>query len=427
VTSGRGGTWTAEITEAGREYLVDVDGPNPPVARQANVSVTTQLVANVIAAGGALRVPRKRWDEPGAVNYEHRARLAQRYGRVPAGKRLTISFVSRDEVELELVDAPGDAGGRVELVPITVPERVGRYHETARLFRDQTERHEVSRALLARATRVVHAIAKEAERRGWSVHVSPESKNGYGRSSWTGTKDSHIQLTAGGCSFRLRIQEEGVRTRGAWEEELRRYRDVSSSWSLYRDRELPTGPYDADATGRLKIELHSSRSWLFSGRQSRWADRNAWTLEERLPHLFREIEERVVEAAYAAEQERIEAERAAEVARRTAEERERMWHVLMRQAEEQLVESNRAVQLFEQSDLWHRAAALRRYCDAMETAHGAHPDTAEWLEWARTYIQQLDPLSDAPVMPTHPVVTPETLQPHLPDGWSARGPELRRT
>jgi hypothetical protein len=126
---------------------------------------------------------------------------------------------------------------------------------------------------------------------------------------------------------------------------VRRYRHVSSDWSHNRDRELPSGSYDADATGRLRVELHSSQSWLFLGRQSRWADRNAWTLEERLPHLFREIEERVVEAAAAAEQERIAAERAAEVARLAAEERERMWHVLMRQAEEQLIESNGALEV----------------------------------------------------------------------------------
>jgi hypothetical protein len=416
----------AEITQAGREYLADVDGPNPPVPRQANVSVTTQLVDDVIAAGGVLRVPRKRWDDPDGVDYEHRARLAQRHDKVPVGKRLTISVVSRDEVELELVDAPGQTGARAELASIIVPAKVARYHETARQFRDRTERHEVCTCAAGTCTRLVHAIAKEAERRGWSVQASPESKNGYGRSSWTGTKDGHIQITADGRSFWLRIQEEGVRTRGPWEEDVRRYRNISSSSLFYRDRDLPTGPYDAEAKGQLKAELHSSRSWLFSGRQSRWADRHSWTLEERLPHLFREIEERVVEAAYAEEQERIEAERVAEAARRAAEERERMWRVLMRQAEERLVESNRADQLLEQSNSWHRAEALRRYCDAMEIAHDDRAETVTWLAWARTYIQQLDPLSEAPAMPANPEATPEALQAHLPDGWSVRGPEYGR-
>jgi hypothetical protein len=207
---------------------------------------------------------------------------------------------------------------------------------------------------------------------------------------------------------------------------VRRYRNVSSSWSFYRDRELPTGPYDASATGRLKVELHSSgRGWFFSGRQSRWSDRDSWTLEERLPHLFREIEERVSEAAYAAEQERIEAARAAEAAQRAAEERERTWQALMRQAEERLVESHRAAQLLAQSNSWHRAEALRRYCDAMEIAHGGRAETVAWLAWARTYLQQLDPLSEVPAMPADPEATAEALQEHLPAGWSARGAEHR--
>src|SRR5262245_29516390 len=61
-TSGHGATWKANITVAGTEYLQQVDGPNPPLSRQPNVSVTQQLVDDVIAAGGSLRAPRKRWD-----------------------------------------------------------------------------------------------------------------------------------------------------------------------------------------------------------------------------------------------------------------------------------------------------------------------------------------------------------------------------
>lgn len=53
-TSGRGQTWKATITDAGKEYLQQVDGPNPPQPRQANVSVTQQLVDEVVAAGGSL-------------------------------------------------------------------------------------------------------------------------------------------------------------------------------------------------------------------------------------------------------------------------------------------------------------------------------------------------------------------------------------
>jgi hypothetical protein len=76
-------------------------------------------------------------------------------------------------LQIELVDAPGRLSARAPLMPIIVPEKVSRYHTAARRFRDSRERHEVSRDLLPRATRIIHAIAIEAERRGWSALASP--------------------------------------------------------------------------------------------------------------------------------------------------------------------------------------------------------------------------------------------------------------
>ncbi len=424
--SGRGRTWSASLTPAGTEYLAQVDGPNPPVPRQPNVSVTQQLVDDVIAAGGSLQVPRQGWHLEGEVDYAGRAHLAERHGKVPPGKRLTVTVLSYDELELELVDAPGEEVHRAELAAIPIPENVRRYHLAAREFRNHSERHEVSRAQLPRATRLIHAIAAESERRGWSVRPAKESKNGYGRTDWTGTKDGHLRITVGEHDFGLRLQEEGVHTRGPWDEEVHRYRNVSRDWSFYRDRNLPSGPYDAAGTGRLKLELQVRTPWIFAGRQSRWADRQSWSLEERLPQLFREIEERIAEAERFAERERTAAEQAAEAARQAAEERARMWGVLMRQAEQQLVEANRAANLREQARCWQEAESVRRYCDVVEAAYGDRPETAAWLSWARGYIRRLDPLSEPPTMPEAPEATPEALQPYLPDGWNAYGPEHDR-
>jgi hypothetical protein len=87
TTSGRGSTWTAKITPAGREYLARVDGPKPPIPREANVPVTQRLVDDVVAAGGTLRVPRRGWYERDEIDYENRVRLAERFGRVPPGRQ----------------------------------------------------------------------------------------------------------------------------------------------------------------------------------------------------------------------------------------------------------------------------------------------------------------------------------------------------
>jgi hypothetical protein len=184
----------------GCRHILEAAQPNPPTPREANVSVSEQLVRDVIAAGGVLRVPRRGWYSADGVDFEHRARLAARHGKVPDGKRLTVTGIER-ELEIALIDAPGRTYRRPELVPVPVPERVGRYHPAAREFRERPERHEVSRAQLPRATRIIHAIASEAERRGWSAHASSDSKNSYGRDSWTGTKDGHLLIA---------VDEEGL-------------------------------------------------------------------------------------------------------------------------------------------------------------------------------------------------------------------------
>jgi hypothetical protein len=421
-TSGRGATWTATITDDGRKYLDRVDGSDPPVPRQPNVSVTQQLVDDVIAAGGSMRVPHKSWSDPDSIDYANRARLAERYRKVPRGKRLVVSPVE-GELEIRLVDAP-DMAEPVELAAVEVPEKVARYHPAARQFRDLTERHEVSREQLRRAIRIIHAIATEAEQRGWSAEPPSESENTYGRKGWSGAKDGHLQITAEEHEFWLRLHEDGVRTRGPWEEEVKRYRN-SRSWLWDGDRELPSGPYDAKATGELKLELFCERDWIFRGRQSRWSDRQSWRVEERLPHLLRELAERVTEAKRVAEEERIRAEQAAEAARREAEARERKWLKLMAQAQERLVEAHRAKHLRAQADAWQEADRLRRYCDALESAHGADAGTAEWVAWARAYADRLDPLTEPPKVPEPPEPRPEALQEFLPDGWSAYGPEQR--
>lgn len=417
-TSGHGSSWRAAVTVAGREYLAKVDGPDPLIARQANVSVTQQLVDDVLAAGGVLRVPQRTWYARGEVDYANRAQIAERLGKVPDGKRLAVVEIDR-ELEISLVDAPGRTNRRQDVASVAVPQRVGRYHQAARQFRELRDRHEVSASQLPRATRIIHAVALEAERRGWSVEGSGESQNRYGRTGWTGAKDGHLQLAARAHRFWLRLQEEGVHTRGPWEVEVKRYRYST----FYRDRELPSGPYDANATGRLKLELHEAHWWIHRGRQTRFADRQSWKLEERLGHLFSEIEERIVAADRYAEEKRIREQQAAEDAKRQAEEREREWQRLMAQAKERLSEAHRVKHLDQQADAWRQADLVRRYCDAMQARHGQHASTADWIAWARGYADRIDPLGTLPQAPEPPDATLEALQEHLPPGWSARGPE----
>jgi hypothetical protein len=104
--------------------------------------------------------------EPGVIDYEHRARLAQQQRKAPAGKRITSHLVDR-EVEIRLEDAI--PGTDTAAIPVPVPQRITRLHPVAKRFRDDTDKHLVSRAQLARCVRIIHALATEAESRGYTV------------------------------------------------------------------------------------------------------------------------------------------------------------------------------------------------------------------------------------------------------------------
>mgnify|MGYP001442274701 FL=1 len=143
-----------------------------------------------------------------------------------------------------------------------------------------------------------------------------------------------------------------------------------------------------------------------------------------MPHLFREIEGRIVESERIAEQRRIEQEAREEAERLAREERERLWNGHMRKARAMLLEEHRAAALRKQSESWHEAERLRTYCAEVESRYGDLPATRDWLDWAEQYVAGLDPLTEPPVSPENAQETLEALQQFMPEGWSAKDPEL---
>lgn len=75
--------------------------PKPKTPRP--LSPTDQLVADLLIAGGVLRVPQRR--AVGDPDYEQRVIAAKRFGKVPPGKRLRTSYEG-GELEIRLEDAP---------------------------------------------------------------------------------------------------------------------------------------------------------------------------------------------------------------------------------------------------------------------------------------------------------------------------------
>jgi hypothetical protein len=96
----------------------------------------------------------------------------------------------------------------------------------------------------------------------------------------------------------------------------------------------------------------------------------------------------------------------------------------MEHAKGRLVEDHRLDVLRSQMRGWEEAEAIRSYCGAVETRHGAasiaaDPDAAQWLALAR---ELADRIQQIPRMPADPDVTPERLKPYLGE-WSPHGPQ----
>lgn len=422
--SGRGKTWRAEITDRGRDFLArslqvrtksadtqsrsgnleaEANGgpapPKPAPARQ--LSPSEQLVADVIAAGGVLKVPYVRRE--GEPDYQQRLLAAERFGKVPRGKRLTSDYVAGHQ-EIRLEDAI--EGTEVEARPVPVPERISRLHPVARRFRDDTDKHLVSRARLSRSVRIVHALATEVERRGWEISNAEGKTGGYQRDQWSPTNDGHFVVTIRSHSFGLRVFEEKVKARGAFEAETRSR--ASARFPQYLPpRKLAR--YDSAATGRLQIAFVG---YGHGGRTSTFSDRKNWTLEEKLAELFRELEIRAAKADH----------RQAEM-ERAAEERRRRWEVAMDQARERFFEAHREQVLRAQISAWQEVGTIRSFLEALEAKYGDNPDSADWIAWIKGYLdERLDPLASPPTMPARPDATPDDLKPFLSGGLSPYGP-----
>jgi hypothetical protein len=363
------------------------------------------LIADLVQAGGTLRVQRPRYvmgQRQGGVDYEQLVLSAKRYDKVPPGMRLTTTVLAWPDLEIRL--EPAIPGTQVCRRPVPVPDRVTRYHPVVVQFRERSERHEVSKGLLPRALLLLHALAVEAERRGHTVSLAPDPQTAYGHGRWTGSRDGHLVITVDGHGYGLRLIEMGMPSRAQWKR---------THWHSRK-------PYTSNVgSGRLRIELtgYGGRE----GRSCRWTDGQRATLDEKLPDVLVEIEIRAAEDTH----------RERERHRQEAEEQRRR-EMAIERATERFIEADRVRHLVEQVDRWALAARARAYVTAMQaiiearaakaaTTHGDSGEQAErevtaaqeWLDWAERYVVGLDPLAGRLAIPTPPEPTPEELRPFL--------------
>jgi hypothetical protein len=372
--TGRGPSWRAELTPRGSAVL-EVE-PEPTQAVHATpakvalrqvapprpLSKTDQLIADLVAAGGVLRVPY--WRREGEPDYRQRALAAQRFGKVPGGKRLIFEHVHGGELEIRLEDAL--PGSDIDARPVPVRARLTKPHPVAGLYRKDSDYHQVSRAVMSRSVRIVHAVAAEASRRGHQVAYPKRVAREFSVRDSAKEPVTHLLVTVGNHSYGLNVSEEKVLLRGVVEERKRQQEQYRRQFPLYASHDRVRS-YDADATGVLSIALIGAGGSR-EGRAISWSDRKTWRLEDKLPELLRELELRSIEDDHRAAEEK-----------RKADERQRQWEAHIARARERFVEAHRAKVLRAQVAARHEAKALSAYLAELEAAHGASSESTKWM------------------------------------------------
>ncbi|MEY9850124.1 hypothetical protein ABH940_007242, partial [Streptacidiphilus sp. BW17] len=444
--SKRGGTWSAELTDAGRHYLEHGTYPlvqptaasrrpaaRPPRPVQIAAARTTvtpatrteperreppqrpaatatrpaskserrtlgeQLIDDLIAAGGRLVVHRD--GGPGTPNWPSRVNSAKRSGKLPAGKDIKSGWAAGG-YEIRLEDIP--AWRLAVPDPVPVPERLTRPHSVVATLRDGKRTLDLGKPVLPRALRLIQAIVAEAERRGHTIRVVNQrtDRHGYEHAE----SEDHFIVTAQGHPCGVRITQLKERTD-----------HVASAKELAdaaRNSWIRIPRFDYLLGNRLGIAVSGG----FVHRQSQWSDTVTEPLEGKLPQILQEIDLRgaAAEAKRHADQE-------------AARERRRQWEAAVHQAGQDYAEAYRIRALEQQELSWRRAARFSEYLRAAQqrvqaAEHAEQREAAQsWLSWIQGYVDRLDPLNGELRMPAIPEPRPSDLEPFL-NGWSPYGP-----
>lgn len=245
-------------------------------------------------------------------------------------------------------------------------------HETGYLVDYQQPHLDVSvtRNLLNRALRIMDAVVKAFEERGWKVSL--DSGSGYDRH-----RKTYVTVLGHRIAFGIREPLRKIKNEPA--KPVRGYdgRMYTPYQTKYRD----------EPSGRLALVIR--QSWGRDVRKS-WDESESRRLEDRLNEFVVGI------VAEAVREEEI---------RREAQERQRVLQEAeeRRRAEErkQEEEASRIKALEEQADNWAKSVRITAYLEAVRTAAGPEGSGIEpstefdgWLQWAEEYARKINPLNE---------------------------------
>lgn len=322
---------------------------------------------------------------------------ALHHGHVPEGHKLRWNGRQRGDCVFTLVNEEAEKAAQPPPVPaIDVPEALDRPHPLVRATQKVLGRSQgtvdtrgraeviplyVSRPLVDRALRIMHAFLTEAESRGYTAEAQTDLERGEAVHT--------VAIVIRGHVYPLALTERTTRVpHQPTAQELRQ-----------QERNPWTRPpkYDEEFNGRLALGSPAN-SWNSYSH----SDGARWTLESRLGLLLQDLEHRAAEAERRDREQKL-----------LKAERRRRWYATIAQAREQQVEQHRAQFLTAQVGAWQRAAEIRAFCQTARARTGNTPvqdGEAQWLEWAEAYAARIDPLQHPLNAPPDPPATREVLR-----------------
>lgn len=394
--------WRASVTEHGRYYLEhgtyapagnaspDPREAQPPRRLSGAVplgpapDVTPEsLLADLASNEGTVTVP----DPPGVSRGAYRSAMSRAVteGLMPEGFGLRHSGRDRGDLVIRLVRLTNEPGRPEPLPSISVPADLRACHEAVAALQNAPQLLQVSDDARERALRITQAIATECDRRGYRFGLRGDDKPSF-------------QVSLGQDAFAFTLSEESESREMADPEKLA---EAKYAWQRVPlvIRKVPSG--------RLVLRLGEGYGSVS------WADRQRWTLEQKLPAMFQLISDRA--SAQAQQRQHKEEER---------QRRRRAWEEAIPQAKQAYIEQLNRDRLHKQVARSAEAEAIRSYCSRLEAtaAESGDPDLNEqiraWAAWARQEADRIDPLNHPDLLAYR---VPEDVGPSEFDKFMPRG------
>lgn len=431
IVTGHGAGWSATLTDDGAYYLENGTYPTDSTAVAEPSAMTGKAVPEPRQPRQA-RMPRPsvtprkaeapKPKKPGPVDemmaalqnaeghhiavpaseesrYRQLASAAKRFGRVPDGMQISVSWSRNGQSTVTLESLP--AWQTVVLEPVAVPKRL-RDPSDVVIALSESGAFQVTGEPRKRALRLVEALVVTARERRMTVSPllnQPVNRDYYGRD---GARRDEVEFVLDDDRFRVwftqaTLQEPHEPTR----------REIARVQYGYLFPDVDEVP---DEHLGLVLDGEGGKFWA-----SNWKDTDEHQLENDLAQVLEEIRLR---------HDHLVEQRQAERERRVAEKRqheEDSARAVLKYRKQFLIDT-----MNKQARRWEEATALRQYADAVraeaERLNGDERDSAlAWAEQIEAQASRTDPLPSAATPPDIPEPSGSDLAPFMksrgPYGW----------